>query len=654
MRIPLLALALLGCLTTSAALGATFTVDSVGDEPDDNTADNVCHTAVNTCTFRAALMQSNATPGPDVIHFAIAGPGVKTIQPLSALPNISDPVTIDGYSQPGSSMNTLAVGNDAVLLIEIDGSAVGAVANGLTVFTTGCTIQGLVINRFTNNGIQIDATGGGAAGGHSILGNFIGTNPAGTVALGNAGVGLFIRSPNNLVGGSAPASRNLISGTTGNSNPFVANLKFEADFGATITGNVVQGNYIGTDKTGTVALTSSNGAAGIVVQSGTSGQGGVIIGGSSASARNVISGNKFFGVDIQSNPCTATTTSVVVAGNSIGTGAGGAALGNGYGGVHLGCGATGSVVGGNGAGAGNVIAYNGGGSFTGGGVLVDGSPGVPSGNAILGNSIYSNTKLAGGAVHAGLGIDLNTDGPTPNDAGDLDTGPNGLQNYPVLTSVTTNGSTSVTIQGSLSSVPGQTYHIEFFSSPSCDAYGYGEGQTFLGFVDVAANGSGIATINSTFPGTVLAGDSVTATATDSSNNTSEFSACFAAVQALSYYTVTPCRVVDTRNANGPYGGPALAANTDRTFVFGGQCGVPSNARAVSINIAVTLSTAGGDLRIFPAGTPLPLVSAINYNAGKTRANNAIAPLGASGDMTVHCDQPSGTVHVIVDIDGYFQ
>jgi hypothetical protein len=123
----------------------------------------------------------------------------------------------------------------------------------------------------------------------------------------------------------------------------------------------------------------------------------------------------------------------------------------------------------------------------------------------------------------------------------------------------------------------------------------------------------------------------------------------------SFYTLTPCRVLDTRDPNGPYGGPALAAGADRTFVLAGRCGLPSSATAVSLNVTVTQPTAGpGFLTVYPAGTPLPLASTVNYRAGITRANNAIIPLGEAGAVTAHCGQGGGTAHLIVDINGYFQ
>ncbi len=122
--------------------------------------------------------------------------------------------------------------------------------------------------------------------------------------------------------------------------------------------------------------------------------------------------------------------------------------------------------------------------------------------------------------NAGLGIDLGADGVTPNDAGDGDTGANNLQNFPVLTSAT---SGSTTIEGTLNSTPNTKFRLEFFSSTECDPSGYGEGETFLVFIDVTTDGSGNVTFTVTFPDTVPGGHFITATATDPNNNTSEFS-----------------------------------------------------------------------------------------------------------------------------------
>jgi hypothetical protein len=120
------------------------------------------------------------------------------------------------------------------------------------------------------------------------------------------------------------------------------------------------------------------------------------------------------------------------------------------------------------------------------------------------------------------------------------------------------------------------------------------------------------------------------------------------------YTLAPCRVADTRNPVGPYGGPALAANTDRTFVVAGRCGVPSTADAVTLNITVTGATAAGAIRIYPAGSTPGPTSAINYGPGKSRANNGNYNLGSGGGLSFHSDQASGSVNVILDIAGYFE
>ncbi len=121
-----------------------------------------------------------------------------------------------------------------------------------------------------------------------------------------------------------------------------------------------------------------------------------------------------------------------------------------------------------------------------------------------------------------------------------------------------------------------------------------------------------------------------------------------------YFTLVPCRVLDTRNPAGPYGGPVLAANATRNVMLAGQCGIPATARAVSVNVTVTGSTAAGNLRLFPAGTTLPLVSTLNYAVGQTRANNGIVALSAAG-LALRAVQTAGTsAHVILDVNGYFE
>jgi hypothetical protein len=122
---------------------------------------------------------------------------------------------------------------------------------------------------------------------------------------------------------------------------------------------------------------------------------------------------------------------------------------------------------------------------------------------------------------------------------------------------------------------------------------------------------------------------------------------------LNFYTLTPCRVLDTRGPAGPYGAPALAAGTSRMFVFAGQCGIPASAAAVVINVIAINPSTAGFLALFPTGSPVPPTSTINYRTGIVRANNAIIPMGALGAMDVVCGQASGNVHAVVDVSGYF-
>ncbi len=121
-----------------------------------------------------------------------------------------------------------------------------------------------------------------------------------------------------------------------------------------------------------------------------------------------------------------------------------------------------------------------------------------------------------------------------------------------------------------------------------------------------------------------------------------------------FFTVQPCRLADTRDAPGPSGGPELAANATREFPVAGLCGIPSSATSVAVNLAVVAPSNAGDLRAFPAGGTAPLASSINFRAGVVRANNAVVPLGAGGEISIQCDMPSGGTHFFVDVYGYFQ
>jgi hypothetical protein len=123
----------------------------------------------------------------------------------------------------------------------------------------------------------------------------------------------------------------------------------------------------------------------------------------------------------------------------------------------------------------------------------------------------------------------------------------------------------------------------------------------------------------------------------------------------SYYTLTPCRLVDTRNTIGPYGGPALSAG-ERTFNLAGRCGIPTTAQALAVNLTIVAPAQGGDLRAFAAGSAAPLASALNFGAGQTRTNNAILPVttDGTGGLTVHLDMGPGTAQLIADVVGYFQ
>ncbi|MFN2385474.1 MAG: PQQ-dependent sugar dehydrogenase, partial [Thermoanaerobaculia bacterium] len=124
--------------------------------------------------------------------------------------------------------------------------------------------------------------------------------------------------------------------------------------------------------------------------------------------------------------------------------------------------------------------------------------------------------------------------------------------------------------------------------------------------------------------------------------------------SLRFYTVRPCRLIDTRRPTDPVGGPPLSAGADRTFGADNRCGIPATARALAANLTVVGASAPGNLRVYPADRLMPGASTINYRVAQTRANQAMVGLDVHTRFKVRCDQARGTVHLIVDVSGYFQ
>jgi titin len=304
-----------------------------------------------TGSLRQAILDSNGNTGPNLIDFNIPGSGVHTIIPTSALPTITQAVTIDETSQPGYS---------GTPLIELDGASAGASANGLTISAGNTTVQGLVINRFTTDSINLTTSG------NRIIGDYIGTDVTGTIALANGGNGVSISgtgASNNMVGGIAAGAGNVIAGN--------AQTGIVISGGA--SGNLVQGNRIGTDVSGARAL--ANLTWGVVIASFGTATANNTVGGTTPAARNVISGNSFSGVflwDVSGN---------AVQGNYVGADVTGTlAVANGGDGVTVN--GSNNLIGGTAAGAGNLLSGN-----TGAGVSISKGSSSSTGNLVQGNLI---------------------------------------------------------------------------------------------------------------------------------------------------------------------------------------------------------------------------------------------------------------------------
>jgi uncharacterized repeat protein (TIGR01451 family) len=565
-------------LMEKRALLATFVVTNTNDD-------------TNMGSLRWAITQSNATTGPNVIDFHIASSGVRTIAPTSALPTITMPVTIDGTTEPGYA---------GMPLIELDGAKAGGGVEGLNLTAGHSTVEGLSINRFGDQGILVIE-----AGYDLITKNFLGTDPTGTIAEGNGNDGVQVRegaghvtisgnlcsgnddsgfefnsynggnptpddlAVDNLVGTDVTGTKSLsngdraiilanapgatVGGTTAAARNVFVGYPLEVQGGA--DGSVIEGNYIGTDLTGEVAL----GITGSDINF-TGNTSNITIGGTAAGAGNVISAGMADGIYANGGG-----TGILIEGNLIGTDATGLKpLGNGGDGVYAS--GNNASIGGLGAGQANVIANNGAAGSGSVGVRVT-SQDVP----ILSNSIYANQ--AGGIV--------------------LVAGANNSQAAPKLLSAQSEGGTSM-ISGSLAS-PNGTYTLQFFASPTLDSNGNAEGQTLLGTETLTVTG-GSTPFNDTLSTSFASSDYVTATATDSAGNTSQFSV------GLQETNPIPTLAVSASAASVPAGQTVTDTftitnpdpkNTDAGIVFTDP--IPANVAYVSgmTSTGVSVTLAGG-------------------------------------------------------------
>jgi len=330
-----------------------------------------------------------------------------------------------------------------------------------------------------------------------IQGNLIGLNASGTSGLGNGDAGIVISgAARNIVGGTTSGARNVIS-ANGAEGIYILN--------AGATNNVVQGNYIGTDASGMTAR--GNQLQGITIDSCSGNQ----IGGTNSGAGNVIAANGAAGFN--GGVYVVNSGANVIQGNYIGTAADGvSALGN-YGhNIDLQSGATNNIIGGTAAGAGNRIAY----------AQDSVRCGVRVRNGAYNNLISGNAIFSNGA----LGIDLGTFGITANtdcESGMTSANANFGQNYPTLSDVYSG--TTTRVRGTLDAKSGKSFTLQFFASASGDSSGFGEGQVYLGQTNITLSASSCSSnFVAYLPVSVPSGWVITATATDTNNNTSEFCA----------------------------------------------------------------------------------------------------------------------------------
>ena len=488
------------------AVGVTLTVTSTGDAVDANAGDGACETATpGECTLRAAIEESNANTGVDTIAFGIAGDGVHTITPATAYPDITDTVTIDGYTQSGAVANTAAAPApiNSVIMIEIDGHQIAGGARNFYIKSNDTVVQGLSLFGFSSPSVDDrHASIAVEADDVSISGNYIGVRADGmTPGIGDNTRGVVCLDHSGLnIGGTNAADRNIIFSTSStNLGGGIFSQCINVD---------IYGNYIGMAKDGVTDLSPEVADANQLAAPFTFGAQiqGVEnhIGGSSPGMRNLISGNQVnITINNQHNS---------VQGNYIGTDYTGVVRSTITNGIAVTT-STGdaNLIGGVNAGEGNIIA-----GVKGAGVMIN-SFTIQQFNmtlnprqvSVLGNVFKDiDTFDFTGFGTSNLAIDLmslrdNNDpadfvpdvidlrGPNTNDEGDADSGPNDLINAPVLKSAVQVGNQlTITYDLDATGASGGLYRVEFYSNSTASIFGAGPGETYLGAVDTATTGTG--------------------------------------------------------------------------------------------------------------------------------------------------------------------
>jgi CSLREA domain-containing protein len=505
---------------------ATVTVNSTADTVADD----------GQCTLREAIEATNrnaasgSMPGEcaagavqvpgntEIIDFKLAGQGPFVFAPATPLPPVTETVLIDGYTQAGAKPNTLQSGNDAVILLELRGDAMSVDCTkpsplpGGAVQFVGPLASGSRLRGFAIYGFQGDVVVAiFRASSVQIDGNFIGLDAAGLLN-DNSGYGVAVMNgafqliqygreggtpfddggPGNLVGGSSPAERNVISAN--HVGVFLGGQR-----------NRVDGNYIGVSVQGDASIPNRNHgvlAGTMAILDCTDKRTGYQFQGN---GNDVGGRGNFFSAEGDDCAVAITARDNRVVGNRAGTDRNG---GPGPGGLGLaaqpGCGVLLEK-----SARGNEVSYN---------TIAYASEGVvvrdlsATGNVIRANSIHSNM---------GIGIDLANDDVTPNDtaASDFDLGPNGLQNFPEGLAATPSG-----VRGVASGMPNTELRVDFYQNTRCDSSGFGEGERYLGSTSVLTDAKGRAGFSASVPGLVLE-RFVTATATSPTEGTSEFSEC---------------------------------------------------------------------------------------------------------------------------------